>query len=55
MPRSRAEVRWAFAHQKDDPYAREVVGKVKGHPGSVKALPEHAGKRRTKAKARRKP
>lgn len=40
MPRSQAEVRWAFANQGKDAYADEVVSKVhEAGPGSVKRLP----------------
>lgn len=48
MPDSRAQVRAAYAAQEgkgsmDPAFAREVIGKVEGKPGSVKALPERAG------------
>lgn len=47
MPRSKAEVRWAYAHPRD-PYARDVIAATKGRPGSVKRLPEHAKKKKAK-------
>ena len=50
MPRSQAEARMAFATMSgkktgmDKKYAKEVVSKIKGHPGAMKALPERAPK-----------